>query len=295
MKFYLPQLLLDFPCVKIVGIKTFPELRRVFAAGLGRNPLCKSQDGIGRLKELLDELNIEERWVNAGRPYYKVWPSICDALCKITLDVSPALVTYPCDCIAIRFSDADARFSRVKAVLVACGEHENKRPSLILSYGEATKDAQLEGATLRIPLDKSTVEEGVNDAWAHSGPHAEFNENDAMSIRVAIAVALLHRDPSIIVPDVLADDRQRFDESTEPELRQRLIDKARRRGIVGWRIGEQYETIPHYRRPHPALYHVGKGRTEQRIVFRAGSIVHRQKMTEVPTGYLDDDGTEIEE
>jgi hypothetical protein len=73
-----------------------------------------------------------------------------------------------------------------------------------------------------------------------------------------------------------------------------LVEKAAKRGVVGWSIGEQYEAIPHFRRPHLGLRWTEKGRKTPRIVPIKGSIVHRSKATDVPTGYLTEDGIEIE-
>jgi hypothetical protein len=113
-------------------------------------------------------------------------------------------------------------------------------------------------------------------------------------IQLVVAVCLLAADPSFIQADVLASDRRRFDESSDPSERARLIAKAEKRGVVGWRIGEAYETVPHYRRPHFALFHTGKGRTVPRILPVKGCIVHRDHLAAVPTGHLTDDGREVE-
>lgn len=71
---------------------------------------------------------------------------------------------------------------------------------------------------------------------------------------------LLENDPSIISPDVLADDRAKFDQGGE----QRYVDKAHRRGKVGWDVGRHIEVIPHYRRPHMALVWTGRRREVSR-------------------------------
>ena len=149
---------------------------------------------------------------------------------------------------------------------------------------------------------KDTIEEGLLDTWhdcllslhKNLGIDEKVDDRDFVAVRAAVATLLLANDSTIIQPDVLADDRRRFDESIDPEFRQRLIDKARKRGIVGWRIGEVYETIPHFRRPHFGLRHTGKGRTIPKIVPIKGSTVHRDKLTKVPTGHIDEDGRELE-
>ena len=73
------------------------------------------------------------------------------------------------------------------------------------------------------------------------------------------------------------------------------IEKARKRGIVGWSIGKQYETCPHYRRPHFGIRHTGKGGAIPRIVPIKGAVVHNKKLTTVPTGYITPTGVEVEE
>ncbi len=62
--------------------------------------------------------------------------------------------------------------------------------------------------------------------------------------------------------------------------------RARRRGKLGWNVGQRIEVMPHYRRPHPALVWTGHGRTVPRIVLRKGSVVHRDVLARVPTGFV---------
>jgi hypothetical protein len=69
-----------------------------------------------------------------------------------------------------------------------------------------------------------------------------------------------------------------------------LVDKARRRGNYGWHVGRAIEVSPHVRAACPAaLYWTGEGRKIPKIRFRRGSIVHRKKLSEMPTGFLGDE------
>jgi len=79
----------------------------------------------------------------------------------------------------------------------------------------------------------------------------------------------------------LADDRLKYEESGD----EKYIDRARRRGKVGWDVGRQIEVIPHYRRPHMALVWTGPGRAVPRIVPRRGSVVHREVEEKLPSGF----------
>ena len=100
-------------------------------------------------------------------------------------------------------------------------------------------------------------------------------------IRLCCSLCLLENDPSIISPDVLADDRAKFDASGDPKF----VDKAHRRGKVGWDVGRHIEVIPHYRRPHMTLVWTGSGRAVPKIVPRRGSVVHREAVEKLPSGF----------
>ena len=100
-------------------------------------------------------------------------------------------------------------------------------------------------------------------------------------VRLCCSLCLLENDPEIIAPDVLADDRAKYEQNHD----EKYVDKARRRGKVGWDVGRRIEVMPHYRRPHMALVWTGQGRAVPKIVPRSGSIVHREIVEEVPMGW----------
>ena len=74
-------------------------------------------------------------------------------------------------------------------------------------------------------------------------------------VRLCCSLCLLENDPSIISPDVLSKDRVKFEQTGD----QKFVDKAHRRGKVGWDVGRHIEVSPHYRRPHMALVWTGSG------------------------------------
>lgn len=100
-------------------------------------------------------------------------------------------------------------------------------------------------------------------------------------VRLCCSLSLLENDASVIEPDVLAKDRDRFEQTGD----QKFVDKAHRRGKVGWNVGRHIEISPHYRRPHMALVWTGRGRTLPKIVPRKGSVVHRELVEKVPSGF----------
>ncbi len=84
-----------------------------------------------------------------------------------------------------------------------------------------------------------------------------------------------------IEPDVLSKDRDEFEASGDD----RYVDKAHRRGKIGWNVGQRIEVAPHYRRPHMALVWTGRGRAVPRVVPRRGSAVHREPVEKAPSGF----------
>ena len=73
-----------------------------------------------------------------------------------------------------------------------------------------------------------------------------------------------------------------------------MEDKARNNGVFGWSIGKNVEVSPHVRRPHWALRHTGPKGSVPQIVPVKGCKVKGNKLTTVPTGFVLEDGTEVE-
>ena len=111
-----------------------------------------------------------------------------------------------------------------------------------------------------------------------------------IAIRLVAGVCLLSDDPDYVRAEVLVKDLLKYERTGD----QGLVAKAKRRGIVGWSIGEHFETIPHFRRPHFGIRWTKKGRSVPKLVPIKGAIVHRSKLSDVPTGLLEDDGMEVE-
>ena len=119
--------------------------------------------------------------------------------------------------------------------------------------------------------------------WSEYGVQAPKALVDDVT-KLCCTLCLLADDPDVIEADVLNRDEGRFQDA-DAKRRAELIDRAKRRGKFGWTVGKKMQSIPHYRRPHPALVWTGKGRKIPKIIMRKGAIVHRQKLTDVPTGY----------
>jgi hypothetical protein len=88
-------------------------------------------------------------------------------------------------------------------------------------------------------------------------------------------------DPELVLADVLSKDRLDFERTGD----QKYVDRARRRGKVGWLVGAHVEVDLHYRRPHFGIRWTGAGRSVPRVVPRRGSVVHSEVVEKVPSGF----------
>lgn len=245
----------------------------------------------------------EWSWYDSGRPYFKVWPSIAKTLVDFPLKMRGDAINPPSGCktILLRFP---------VSVEPVRGTDKDKMCLCLASY-EVEDSQRIIGCNFRVLENDATSQMDTTDGFfyffakneleiefamkeAESQQSKQRNELGTAWLRLAVAVALIADDPSIITPDVLSKDRDRYDRETDEAWKERAVERARRRGVVGWNVGADYEVCPHYRRPHFGIRYTGKSRRVPRIVPIKGAVVHRSKLTEVPTGYILPDGREVE-
>jgi hypothetical protein len=227
----------------------------------------------------------ERLWVKQQRSYYRVWPAIFSCFTKFRLSISPKDLSLPARIIEIRTPCTNGGLpALLVAALSTTTESRVATKLIVVSAGNNSLNTgflvmSLDGDS---PIDTLLVSSGYNknNPWRHA----------ANAIRLAISVLLLADDPSIIEADVLSADAADYERTGD----QKYVDRAHRRGKIGWNIGKSFEMMPHFRRPHFALFHTGPGRTIPRILPVKGCVVHRQKVVAVPTGYISDDGSEVE-
>ena len=235
----------------------------------------------------------ERDWEKARRPFYNMWPSIIPMLTRLNLDLDSDLIQLPLPALCIRFPkeknplkfDWNGKEFPVRCIML--GEiNEGTGLSVLVDIGEVMPMGVPIYTYRNFPRQAGlTVEQSI-DGLGKVGLFSEFgvqvpNAFVMDCIRLCCSLCLLENDPSIISPDVLADDRAKFEASGD----QKFVDKAHRRGKVGWDVGRHIEVIPHFRRPHMMLVWTGRGRAVPRIVPRRGSIVHREIIDRVPSGF----------
>jgi hypothetical protein len=244
---------------------------------------------------LMQMLN-EKDWEKARRPYYNLWPSIIPMLTRLDLDFDSDLIRLPLPALCIRFPKDqsknplkfDWKGDEVAVRCIMLGEiNEGTGLSVLVDIGEVMGDFGVPVYTYRnfprkpgLTVEQSLAGLGTKGLFAEIG--IQVPDSLVMDcIRLCCSLCLLENDPSIISADVLADDRAKYEANGD----QKYIDKAHRRGKVGWDVGKHIEVIPHFRRPHMMLVWTGRGRAVPRIVPRKGSIVHREAVEKLPSGF----------
>lgn len=256
----------------------------------------------------------ETFWAEGRMPYYNIWPQIIPSLTKLRMDIECGFFKLPLDYLLVRFPktnnplhwSCDGNEWTIQTMMLCeqtllADPRADRRlgiprgsevPSITfwLDIGEVVDPdcehlvRRLYKHLLRYPgwtIERSFAEIPAHESADHGVKYPQhIVENCA---RIACALCLMAADPTLVVPDVLAADKESYDASPD----QRLVDKAHKRGKVGWNVGANVEVSPHIRSASPAaLYWTGEGRKVPRIRFRKGCIVHRRRMAEVPTGYL---------
>lgn len=263
-------------------------------------------------------MQTEQKWWQNRRPYYNVWPSIIPALTKVKLDLKSTHIKFPEPVLAIRFpinADHPLRFWHegveypLRSMMVY-DDYQHSHPwktrdgliheeKALLLWMDVNDEYEMNNpykgkmkwisklARVILKGDDLTVEDSFRKlAESPSCWTGVVYPNDFVldCARLACTLALMADDPEVVEPVVLEADVDKWEKTHDPTL----VDKAIRRGNYGWNVGKSVEVVPHVRSASPAaLYWTGKGRTVPKVRFRKGSIVHRRKLTVVPTGYMD--------
>jgi hypothetical protein len=248
-----------------------------------------------RSSQFLAQMLNERDWERNKKPYYNVWPSIVPMLTRLNLDLGSSLIQLPLPALCIRLpkdqNKNPLKFDwKGKEVPIRClliGEiNDGGGISVLIDIGELMPEIGFPIYTYRNfrRQDGLTVEAALRELkkdWsAEMGiaiPEPIIND----CVRLCCSLCLLENDPSIISPDVLNDDREKFERTNDGKY----IEKAHCRGKVGWDVGRHIEIIPHFRRPHMTLVWTGRDRAVPKIVPRKGSIVHREVVEKLPSGF----------
>ena len=268
--------------------KQFPHLPELTREDVVRVWFDESAGSMERMHAGFDTL-----WVGCRQPYYMIYPSLIPMLTRLSLDrVKGSSIQLPLGlpCLSVRFPIGHELHNEVRSMWISFIDLDPKafggttRGLCVgLDHGEMRYDTPVH--LIRwCPLSEGSIEESL-DAQEIPPMDGKLLDEKIVkdTIRLACTICLIGDDPSILEPEVLSKDKHRVNQDNI----EKLVAKAKRRGKLGWSLGRSIEIIPHYRRPHPALVWTGVGRKVPKIILRSGSVVHREAVAAVPTGYLD--------
>ncbi|MCK9459548.1 MAG: hypothetical protein M0R80_07910 [Proteobacteria bacterium] len=248
----------------------------------------------------------EANWLKADRPFYNVWPKIIPMLIRLNLNkIDTSWVRPPLSELCIRLPERDNPLGFeykqqqyfVRTILIADAligtslAGSSRGVCIWLDFGEVETQMVCgvpisapihnyymfqctEGVSVQEEIEKLPPDPGLS--YGVQIPHTLVLD----CIRLICTLCFLGNTPQLITPDVLADDFLKFENTGD----WKYVEKARRRHKYGWNVGKHIEVNPHWRRPHLALYWVGKGRTIPEILPRKGALIHKELVDKVPTG-----------
>lgn len=165
-------------------------------------------------------------------------------------------------------------------------------------------DVSMHKFTMKEILDmnlSAAFKQRAKDASSDDMPLEALEKLLRTSVETVCLVGLISRSNSELVqPCVIKRFLEKYAATKDPEY----VDRSRNRGFYGWDIGKdipdkaQVEELrkqainsgmksPHWRNPHFALRHVGKGRAQLQTTYIKGCFVNKDKFLEVPHGYHD--------
>jgi hypothetical protein len=250
-------------------------------------------------------LMAEDHWMEDGYAYYNVHPQLVEKLCKANLEKIPSnlfQMPHGHECVNIRFSQQHQQFTLSGKISsnhtqVASGAYsksllmfhvkEESRVLLVVEFGNDFGGEALSTMYLHLESGKSLGD--VLESCAKRSNICGSSHNNsgigANLLGLAVTVGFLSNNPVICEYDVLSKDRSKYQNADEDQ-KEKLRQKAKRRGKVGYNIGNdlmfmgaqpknsnrQHVTgreleYAHIRRGHPHAVRYGKNKELVKIMW----------------------------
>lgn len=259
-----------------------------------------------------DLLLLEELWLSGGSPYYNVHPLIVPHLCNVNLDDIPlSLLEMPDDMavLNVRFAGSNPEFTFTEKTKMG----DVPRRHQVFEEGAAVTNMLMVKRQAKFEFFLTTdqswgpeaeqkmgfvaglpIVEGESIAWSLGQQPNRVIEN---AVKLCVVLGFLRNsNQKLITPDVLSKDRRRYETAT-PEQQQTIEAKARRRGKVGWNVGNDIMFLPdsptpngstpqvqgrelshaHIRKGHFHAVRYGPGRTKVKLMWFRPTTVRPDK------------------
>lgn len=264
--------------------------------------LCEK--GISNLSEheipAVLRMGLEVFWKSKKRPYYSVYPGILKSLLSVNLDICANQIGWPLlddegTPVPLCIRTAEHPNDGLKSVLCTDRGDVLVCVSQIQISGELTETCSYCKKHVSVSdfLQKQFADpKTLTTTRPYTDPETLTVRKNPIpppyvieAWQLVVAVCLLGRNSDFIRPEVLSADTEKYKKT----LDEKYVAKAIRRGKYGWTVGAEIEHVPHLRRPHFAIRWTGPLGKKPVLTAIKGSVVNRKKITEVPTGYLDNE------
>lgn len=218
----------------------------------------------------------ELKWYQFGKPYFKIWPKMSYMLGEVKIDIDGKFLHLPFPTYEIRlpknvpFREYDGA-PTLCALLVSEEPNDEKRPdrdwTLAVQYQfDVDLANDYMGWFFRMPIKSGLNIEGeIHKTYSGKSPKYEegYTPSEAFCgaiVRLAISAAFFGvNQHEMILPDLPRKIETRYHNATreknESEAK-KMLDKAKRLGHFGWRIGSEIDL------PSPLIRHVSKEQSE---------------------------------
>ena len=241
-------------------------------------------------------------WVREKEPYYRIFPGVLESLLK--LDVNKLLklelptLPFGLNTLEIEIPECCWETLKFKSLIFENITHtiQKEDPNMKLGLELWSMMVQDTDDGLHpLVLEKNLLEEQMLD---------DATEFELNFLRILCGILSIGDNPDIVKPMVLRKDMRKYETATDEE-KAKLIAKAKRRGVVGYAIGEDIPTkaqikrmieenelavqqgrkATHYRSSHLAMIGTGKNRAFPKLIARSGCIVNKDLYKQVPQGF----------
>jgi len=232
----------------------------------------------------------ELEWYRVKRPYFNVYPLIERKLMEITDEIEMIELVMPFPAIEVRTH---------KRTMLLCG-----KPNcflLVVDHSDGSYQEFIIDRRFKLKALLASAYTQTNEPWIVNGSGdctlmsvTEIHE----LIFLTVGVCMLAADPSIVSPVML--NQHRRDSMSPSEIALYAEKAVKRTGRIGFEVGREIERMKatsHYRNGHFAKFYVGKthesypknGEADKVpiIKWRCGSVVNKNNIPKVPTGYKD--------
>lgn len=215
-------------------------------------------------------------WYAYKRPYYILYPAAEEAFSRIKLE-SKFIEFVVSECVN-KWPAKDEILK--KNVVMPCLAVHTERYGYLVSF-DRTIEENIPGFTItRVTENTKRLDDKV---MSFVFPQ-NFEDVEINSALIICMFLYMTGDAEFAERLLLSKDEKRHPRGEDYE---RAVERAIRRGKNGWSIGKDWDSIPHFRRPHFGIRWTGKGGKIPKLVPIKGSFVKRSEMLKVPTGYLD--------